>query len=60
MMGGTVYGTFGSHCDLLHYTGMVAGIGTVAGVGANGILLWKLLQVHPCHTRHHEPIRRES
>ncbi|KAL8990408.1 MAG: hypothetical protein Q9169_008129, partial [Polycauliona sp. 2 TL-2023] len=37
MIGSTVYGTFGGHCDLFNYTGMIAGVSTVPGVGVNSM-----------------------
>ncbi|KAI4221049.1 MAG: hypothetical protein L6R36_007177, partial [Xanthoria steineri] len=37
MIGSTVYGTFGGHCDLFNYTGMIAGVSTVQGVGVNSM-----------------------
>ncbi|KAL8887519.1 MAG: hypothetical protein Q9215_004914 [Flavoplaca cf. flavocitrina] len=37
MIGSTVYGTFGGHCDLFNYTGMIAGVSTVPGVGINSM-----------------------
>ncbi|KAL8705372.1 MAG: hypothetical protein Q9201_001491 [Fulgogasparrea decipioides] len=33
LVDGIVYGTFGGHCDLFNYTGMVTGVSTTAGVG---------------------------
>ncbi|KAL8693509.1 MAG: hypothetical protein Q9224_003739 [Gallowayella concinna] len=36
-IGGTVYGTFGGHCDLFNYTGMIAGVSTTPGVGVNSM-----------------------
>ncbi|KAL8900665.1 MAG: hypothetical protein Q9207_005582 [Kuettlingeria erythrocarpa] len=37
LVGGNVYGTFGGHCDLFNYTGMVAGVSTTAGVGVTSM-----------------------
>ncbi|KAL8708353.1 MAG: hypothetical protein Q9220_006733 [cf. Caloplaca sp. 1 TL-2023] len=37
MIGGVVYGTFGGHCDLFNYTGMVTGVSTTAGVGVTSM-----------------------
>ncbi len=37
LVGGNVYGTFGGHCDLFNYTGMVAGVSTTAGVGVTSL-----------------------
>ncbi|KAL8946506.1 MAG: hypothetical protein Q9222_007107 [Ikaeria aurantiellina] len=37
MIGSTVYGTFGGHCDLFNYTGMVTGVSTTAGVGVTSM-----------------------
>lgn len=37
LIGGNVYGSFGGHCDLFNYTGMVAGVSTTAGVGVTSM-----------------------
>ncbi len=37
MVGGTVYGAFGGHCDLFNYTGMIAGLSTTPGVGVTSM-----------------------
>ena len=37
MIGNLVYGTFGGHCDLFNYTGMIAAVSTVAGVGLTNL-----------------------
>lgn len=36
-VGGTIYGTFGGHCDLFNYTGMIAGVSTTPGVGVTSM-----------------------
>ena len=37
MIGNVVYGTFGGHCDLFNYTGMITGVSTTAGVGVTSM-----------------------
>lgn len=37
LVGGNVYGAFGGHCDMFNYTGMVAGVSTIAGVGVTSM-----------------------
>ncbi|KAL8735389.1 MAG: hypothetical protein Q9166_000934 [cf. Caloplaca sp. 2 TL-2023] len=37
MIGNTVYGTFGGHCDLFNYTGMIAGVSITPGIGVNSM-----------------------
>lgn len=37
LVGDTVYGASGGHCDLFNYTGMVAGVSTAAGVGVTSL-----------------------
>lgn len=37
MIGNVVYGTFGGHCDLFNYTGMIAAVSTVSGVGVTNL-----------------------
>ncbi|KAL9609724.1 MAG: hypothetical protein Q9167_005532 [Letrouitia subvulpina] len=37
LVDGVVYGTFGGHCDLFNYTGMVVGISTAPGKGVTGM-----------------------
>lgn len=37
MVGGTVFGAFGGHCDKYNYTGMVIGVSTSPGVGVTSL-----------------------
>ncbi|KAI4172140.1 MAG: hypothetical protein LQ348_006819, partial [Seirophora lacunosa] len=37
LIDGNVYGTFGGHCDLFNYTGMVASVSTQPGVGVTSM-----------------------
>ncbi|KAL8776247.1 MAG: hypothetical protein Q9213_008342 [Squamulea squamosa] len=37
LIGSTVYGAFGGHCDLFNYTGMIAGVSIEPGVGVNSM-----------------------
>lgn len=37
MIGSTIYGTFGGHCDLFNYTGMIAAVSTTPGVGVTSL-----------------------
>ncbi|KAL8772354.1 MAG: hypothetical protein Q9194_004646 [Teloschistes cf. exilis] len=37
LIDGNVYGTFGGHCDLFNYTGMVTGVSTTSGVGVTSM-----------------------
>ena len=37
LIGDTVYGAFGGHCDLFNYTGMVTGVSITAGVGVTSM-----------------------
>ncbi|KAL9019269.1 MAG: hypothetical protein Q9185_003443 [Variospora sp. 1 TL-2023] len=37
LIDGNVYGTFGGHCDLFNYTGMVTAVSTQPGVGVTGM-----------------------
>ncbi|KAL8742728.1 MAG: hypothetical protein Q9190_004833 [Brigantiaea leucoxantha] len=37
LVNGIVYGTFGGHCDLFNYTGMIAGVSTTAGKGVTSL-----------------------
>ena len=37
LIGSNVYGTFGGHCDLFNYTGMIVAVSTKPGVGVTSL-----------------------
>ncbi len=47
LVGGTVYGGFGGHCDKYNYTGMLVGVSTTANVGVTSLFAMEISPFAP-------------